>query len=99
MPTQIAASAVPVLFSSVGTFHDPLTEVTEPLAPVTAYPLQLVLNQLLLLEPIKAIPGAIIGLVKANAELKAAKSMSEPTRNEDNVAENFTRLHLCLSNL
>jgi hypothetical protein len=71
----------------VGTIHDPLAEVTEPVAPVTAYPLQLVLNQLLLLELSTVIPGAIIGLAKANAGLNAANSMSEPIRIADNAED------------
>jgi UDP-N-acetylenolpyruvoylglucosamine reductase len=48
-----------------------------------------VLDQLLSLERTTTIPGAINGLVKANAGLKAAKSMSEPTRNVDNLVAVF----------
>jgi hypothetical protein len=47
MPTQNAEYAVGVLAiaDTVGTIHDPLTEVTEPDAPVIAYPAQLVLDE------------------------------------------------------
>jgi hypothetical protein len=43
-----------------------------------------VLSELPLHELITAIAGAITGPVKANAELKAAKSMKEPTKSMDN---------------
>jgi hypothetical protein len=92
IPTQVAASAVPELLSSVGTVHDPLAEVTEPVAPVTAYPLQLVLFQLLLFELSTFIPGAIIGLAKANAELKAAKSISKLTNSVGNFVAFFIQI-------
>jgi hypothetical protein len=74
------------------TFHDPLAEVTEPVAPVTAYPLQLVLVQLLLLELSMVIPGAIIRLTKANAGLKAAKSKSKPTKTTGNFVAIFIQI-------
>ena len=59
MPVQNAAYAVPVPPLTVGTIHDPLAEVTEPAEPLTAYPLQFELYQLLLLE----LNGIILGRV------------------------------------
>jgi hypothetical protein len=51
-----------------------------------------VLVQLLLLELSTAIPGAIIGLVRANAGLKVAKSISELTKSMDNFVAIFIRV-------
>jgi hypothetical protein len=97
IPTQKDEYAVVNLLPvTAGTIHEPWTEVTEPLEPVTAYPLQFVLYQLLPLVLLAHIPGAIIGPAKANAGLNAANSMSEPTRNMENV-EDFIGLHLFLS--
>jgi hypothetical protein len=78
---------------TVGTIHDPVTEVTEPFEPVTAYPLQLVLYQLLPLVLSAHIPGAINVPARANAGLNAANSISEPMRNADNLANGFIRFH------
>ena len=64
-----------------------------PFEAVTAYPLQLVLYQLLPLVLSAHIPGAINGPVRASAGLNAANSISEPMRNVDKVAEDFIRLH------
>ena len=67
------------------TFHEPTAEVTEPVAPVTAYPLQFVLDQLLSLTRMMPIPGGIERAGVAIAGLRAAKSISEPTRSIDNL--------------
>jgi hypothetical protein len=44
------------------------------------------------LELITAIPGAIIGLVRANAGVKAAKSISELTKSIDSFVAIFIRI-------
>jgi hypothetical protein len=93
MPTQNAAYCPIVPELTAVTVHEPLAEVTEPVAPVTAYPLQLVLDQLLPSDRATTIFGAVIALVRANAGLNAAKSISKPTKNADTLVEVFIKFH------
>jgi hypothetical protein len=91
MPTQKDENEFSRLLPvTVETVHEPETEVTVPVEPVTAYPLQLVLNQV---ESAFILgPNDSWGVV-ANAGLIAAKSISEPMRNANSLIEVFIRIH------
>ena len=89
MPAQQAANAVLVPVT-VGTIHDPLTEVTEPEEPVTAHPLQFRLFTLLPLMSTTLILGAANEPERAKAGPNEANSISELTKSIDNFVAIFT---------
>lgn len=79
------------MLASEGTAQDPLTDVTEPVEPVTAYPLQLVLDTLLPLMFKSFTLGANNEMENVKAEPHKAKSISEPITTIANV-EDFTMI-------